>query len=122
MDTPTTLPFEQFWRWVQLHPNCILRAGTPEAVLYDDDDLHWHFAAEEGSTLVVQVLRGKRLLGEIILDPEQLAYVEVLPGDVPEEFVFELVAETEQERFAPYFFVFSHGLDETERPVQHRVH
>ena len=45
------------------HPNCIVRAGTPEAIMYDDEDLHWHFAVEGTSTLLVQVLRGKRLMG-----------------------------------------------------------
>ena len=36
MEPPFTLPFEKFWNWLVTHPNCILRAGTPEAVLYDD--------------------------------------------------------------------------------------
>ena len=40
-----------FWNWLAAHPNCILRAGTPEAVLYDDEEFHWHFAAEGGGTL-----------------------------------------------------------------------
>ena len=57
-----TLAFDAFWTWLQAHPNCIIRAGTPEAVLYDDEDLHWHFTAEGSDTLVVQVLRGKRLV------------------------------------------------------------
>src|ERR671935_111677 len=29
-----TLSFGAFWTWLQAHPNCILRAGTPEVVLY----------------------------------------------------------------------------------------
>ncbi len=44
-DSPT-LAFDEFWRWLVLHPNCIVRAGTADSVLYDDDDLHWHFANE----------------------------------------------------------------------------
>jgi len=35
-----TLSFQAFWTWLQAHPNCILRAGTPEVVLYDDDLLY----------------------------------------------------------------------------------
>src|SRR6185503_1298854 len=61
MDDPTTLSFEPFWNWLVSHPNCILRAGTPDTVIYDDEDLHWHFGAEGDSTMSVQVLRGKRL-------------------------------------------------------------
>src|SRR5207237_2834510 len=70
------LPFDKFWKWLQGHPNCILSAGTPEAVLYDDDDCHWHFASEEDGTLLVQVLRGKALVGEIAIVPRNITYVQ----------------------------------------------
>lgn len=116
MEPPFTLPFDTFWRWLMVHPNCILRAGTPEAVLYDDDDLHWHFAAEDGQTLMVQVLRGKRLMGELFVEPEGISYVEVLPAEEEQEHVFELISETESDRFAAYFFVLVHGWDEEARP------
>jgi hypothetical protein len=114
MEAPFTLPFETFWPWLMTHPNCILRAGTPETVLYDDDDLHWHFAAEGDQVLLVQVLRGKRLVAELLLDPEQIAYVQAVLPERENEFPFELVAETEQERFAAFFFVLVHGWDEEE--------
>jgi len=65
MEDAITVTFEEFLTWVVTHPNCILRAGTPEVVIFDDDDLHWHFAAHEDGTPVVQVLRGKRLIGEL---------------------------------------------------------
>jgi hypothetical protein len=42
-----------------------MSAGTPETVIYDDDDFHWHFAAEEDGTLLLQVLRGKQIVAEI---------------------------------------------------------
>ena len=109
-----TMPFDEFWRWLMAHPNCILRAGTPDSVLYDDEDLHWHFAAEEPSTLLVQVLRGKRLLGELLLDPEQISYVQAAPPERADEHVFELMVENEQERFAAYFFALVHGMEEGE--------
>jgi len=81
MDDPTTLSFEPFWGWLTGHPNCILRAGTPDAVLYDDEDLHWHFGSEGDATVSVQVLRGKRLLGEILVEPEQVSYVQGTAGE-----------------------------------------
>ncbi len=109
MDPPFTLPFETFWNWVVTHPNCILRAGTPEAVLYDDDDLHWHFASEGETTLLVQVLRGKRLIGELLMEPEPVTYVQGVQGQREGEHVFELIVESEKDRVVAYFFVLAHG-------------
>ena len=105
-----TLPFEAFWTWLQAHPNCIIRAGTPEAVLYDDEDLHWHFTVEGSETLVVQVLRGKRLVGELLIGPADVAYVQAVAGD-EDEYVFELITETETDRVAACYFVLSHAYE-----------
>jgi hypothetical protein len=110
----TTVPFDAFWTWVQAHPNCIIRAGTPDAVLYDDDDLHWHFTAEGTDTLVVQALRGKRLVGEILIGPADVAYVQGVSGE-EDEYVFELISETETDRVAAYYFVLSHAYDAQDR-------
>ena len=111
MEEAVTLTFEVFWSWLQTHPNCILRAGTPEAVVYDEDDLHWHFTSQEDGLPIVQVVRGKRLLGELFLLPEQVTYVQGASGEEEGEYVFELVSETEEERFVAYFFVLVHGYD-----------
>ena len=110
----TTLAFDAFWTWLQAHPNCIIRAGTPEAVIYDDDDLHWHFTSEGMETLVVQAIRGKDLVAEILVAPGEVAYVQGVAGD-EEEYVFELISESETERVAAYYFVLSHGFDAEER-------
>ena len=121
-DPLATLPFDTFWSWLLLHPNCILRAGTADAVVFDDDDLHWHFAAD-GALLFVQVIRGKRLLGEVVVDSERVAYAQALGEDREGEFLFELVEEGETERTAPYFFVLSHAYDEEKpRGPEHAVH
>jgi hypothetical protein len=117
-----TLPFETFWNWLMSHPNCIVRGGTPECALYDDEELHWHFAAEGEETLLVQVLRGKRLLGEIFLSPEEVAYVQMSAGDTEGEHQFELIAETESDRTVAYFFVLSHGYEEQEGVTPGHVH
>lgn len=124
MDPPFTLQFDTFWNWLVTHPNCILRAGTPEAVIYDDDDLHWHFATEGATTLLVQVLRGKRLMGELLMDPEQITYVQGVAGQHEDDHVFELISETEKDRIVAYFFVLAHAYeDEDERPfTPGRVH
>ena len=114
MQPPFTLTFDVFWKWLGSHPNCILRAGTPEAVIYDDDDLHWHFTSEEATTLLVQVLRGKRLIGELLLDPDQVTYVQGVAGPREDEHVFELITEGEKDRVAAYFFVMAHGYEDAD--------
>ena len=116
------MDFETFWSWLVIHPNCILRAGTPEAILYDDDDLHWHFANESEETLVVQVMRGKRFVGELLVQSEQVSYVQGTEGEQEGEYAFELLAENEKGRFAVYFFVLAHGFDEEGTLHKERVH
>lgn len=110
-DIMTTYTFEVFWSWLMRHPNCILRAGTVEATLYDDDDFHWHFASE-GSGVYVQVIRGKHLVGEIGIDTERVSYVQYVGEDPETEHMFELVLEDEKQSAASHFFVLSHGLEE----------
>lgn len=122
MDAPYTLPFDRFWGWLVNHPNCIVRVGTPEAVLYDDEDIHWIFGVEDDRTLLVQALRGKRLVGELLVERDQVAYAEAVPQEQADEHVFELISETEADRFAAYFFVLSHGFDPEGAPTGPRVH
>jgi hypothetical protein len=117
----TTLPFETFWTWLQAHPNCIIRAGTPEAVVYDHEDLHWHFTAEGADSFVVQVFRGKQLVGELVLTPADVSYVQGVAGE-EDEYVFDLISESETDRVAAYFFVLSHGYDTSDRPSGRAVH
>ncbi len=119
---PQTLGFDAFWNWVLAHPNCILRAGTPEAVLYDDEDLHWHFASEGPNRLLIQLLRGKRLLGELVVEPDLVSYVEASAGEHEGEFHFDLIEENESERVAAYFFVLAHGFEPADVATPSRVH
>lgn len=121
---PQTLAFDAFWGWLVGHPNCILRAGTPESVLYDDEEIHWHFASEGPERLIVQLIRGKRIAGELVVEPDQVAYVEITSGEQEGEWVFDLIAENESERFSAYYFVLSHGYDGQEGsvPAPGRVH
>ena len=118
VDAMSTYPFQVFWSWLMLHPNCILRAGTAEAVLYDDDDLHWHFAAD-GATVYVQIIRGKRLMGELAIDTDRVSYAQYGGEDREGEHLFELVAENEAENSALHFFVVSHGFDSDDEVPAH---
>jgi len=107
------IDFEKFWTWLSAHANCILRAGTPEVLLIDHDDFHWHMAREDENTYVVQLVRGKELVGEIVVMPQEIAYV--MPVDTQnDDVVFELLVETEVSREVAYHFVMAHGYDEAE--------
>ena len=113
------IPFDKFWKWLLGHPNCILSAGTPEAVLYDDEDFHWHLGAEEEDTMLVQVLRGKQILGEVLIAFRSVAYVQAeQKGE--EEHVFECIVEAESERVAAYHFTLSHGYTTEEAATKGR--
>jgi len=122
MDEPVTLDFDSFWSWLATHPNCIVRAGTPEAILYDDESFHWHFATEGDATMLVQMIRGKRLVGEMLVVPEHISYVDGAPGDQEGEFVFELISESESDRMSMYYFVLAHGFDGADEPDGRHVH
>ncbi len=109
---PTTLPFDEFWRYLQAHPNCILRAGTPDASLYDDDDLHWHLGSEiEGSgTVLVELIRGKHLVADVAFAVGDVSYVQ-LEAEEGEDWRFEVILESANDRVATHFFVMSHPYE-----------
>lgn len=119
---PQTIPFDVFWNWIVGHPNCILRAGTPEAVLFDDDDLHWQFESEAMDRYVVHLIRGKHLVGELVVEPESVAYVEASSGETEGEFVFDLISEAEDDRLVAWFFVLTHGYEPEDTHPAVRVH
>jgi hypothetical protein len=108
----TTLQFEKFWRWLQGHQNCILRAGTPEVVLFDREEFHWTLLVEDDATYVVQLAQGKELIGELLVFPAEIAYVQVEPSEQEGEFLFECVSETTEAREVAYHFVLAHEYDD----------
>jgi hypothetical protein len=118
----STLSLGVFWAWLIQHPNCILRAGSRDSVLFDDEDLHWHLTGDGPFGFLVQVVRGKHVTGEIRLNSDQITYVEGGPGEHEGEFVFELIAEDESDRTAAYFFVLSHDYEAEDRPAKSPVH
>jgi len=117
-----SLSFDTFWNWLVVHPNCILRAGTDEVVIFDDDDFYWHFTVDPEGERVVEVLRGKRLIGEIVIDPQRVSYVQPVEGEQPDEYPFELVAAEGDDRRLAYFFVLTHAYDTDETAPRQRVH
>lgn len=110
MTHPDTLSLQDFWPWLADHCNCILRAGTPDSILYDDDDFFWRFTHENPNTLLVQVVKGKRLVGEVFIESDLVSSVRITPGE-KEEVIFDLMAEAEGEEQVLYYFVMTHGYD-----------
>ncbi len=118
--TALTVPFDKFWTWLHGHVNCIVRAGTPDAFLFDHDDFHWNLTSEDESTLVVQLVRGKELVGELVVFAQEIAYVQSEPGD-SDEHVFECIVESPNAREAAYVFVMAHEFDDdVEQPTKDR--
>jgi len=110
----STLTLERFWNWLLNHPNCILRAGTADAALYDQEDFHWHFEQEGPSQEVIQLIRGKQLVGEMFLDTRDIQYVQAIPDNESGErgwYLFELVGGPKEEPLPMYHFLMSHGPD-----------
>jgi hypothetical protein len=109
--TSQTLAFDKFWNWLQAHRNCIVRVGTPYSVLMDHEDFHWEILAEDADTQILQLVRGKELVGEVIVLAAEIAYVHC-PASDTEEQIFECVVETADAREVAYHFVIAHGYDE----------
>jgi hypothetical protein len=110
-----TLPFDRFWKWLKHHPNCILRAGTSEAWLYDHEDLHWHLEEGPERHPSVQLVRGKQVLGEMILDVRDVAFVQATldsEEDGERRYLFEVVGGDRAEPYAVYHFLVAHGFEE----------
>ena len=122
MNAPFTIPLESFWAWLVNHADCILRAGTPDTVIHDDEDFHWRFGTDDRSFFTVQVLRGKRLMAELVVKPDRVTYVEAVAVENQEEHHFELISETERDPYAAYFFVLAHGYEEAGDSPGGRVH
>ena len=118
----TTLSFDTFWRWLSGHVNCILRAGTPEAVLFDHEDFHWTVVEEDENTKVIQLARGKELVGEMIVFPQEIAYVQTEPSEAEGEWMFECVIEGENAREVAYHFVMAHEYETAEHKTEKWTH
>jgi hypothetical protein len=114
VETGATLAFDRFWRWLKRHPDCILRAGTPDAFLYDQDDLHWRIDEDDDRVPTVQLLRGKALLAELAIEVREVLFVQVTPDPEGEagQTVFELVGGSGDEPYPVYHFVLAHGFED----------
>lgn len=110
-----TLSFEQFWLWLGAHHNCIVRGGTPDVLLFDHEDYHWHLFTEDDGAYIVQLVRGKELVGELVVVANDIAYVQSEPNE-HDEHVFECIVESAEHRDSAYQFVMAHPFDEADQP------
>ena len=110
MEVAVTLTFEEFWTWVQQHYNCVLRVGTPDAVIFDQETFHWRFLMLEADLWLVQLAQGKNTVAEMAVIPSKVTYVQALPGEA-DDVLFEMISETDQGRDVVNHFVLSHGYD-----------
>ena len=59
------------------------------------------------------------MVGELLLDPERVTYVQGAGGEREGEFVFDLISEGSTERLSAYFFVMAHGFEEEDEETSH---
>jgi hypothetical protein len=64
----------------------------------------------------VQLVRGKQLVAEIVLDVRDVLFVQATPDGEANEghFLFEVVGGGREEPYPVYHFLLGHGLDAEE--------
>lgn len=107
-----TLSFEQFWKWLQRHTNCIIRVGNPDCYLYDHDDLHWHLDRDDQGGPVVELVWGKKLIADLSLELREVLFVEIVPDEQPGHYLFEVIGGPKDDPLPVYSFLLSHGYEE----------
>jgi len=108
------LTLERFWRWLSEHPNCVIRAGTPDSTLFDFEDYHWEFHEEEEGHAIAALIRGKNLVGELVIDKTSALFVQSsIDVEAPQSghWMFEIIGGGKDEPLPVAFFVMSHGLE-----------
>ena len=111
---PAPLTFDLFWKWLQDHSHCVIRAGSGEMSVSDHDSLHWDFFAEDDGRAVCQAILGKALLAEIVIERGDVLFVQTSPDlEDPQRnaWLFECVGGTRDDNYPLYSFVMTHGIE-----------
>ncbi len=110
-----SLTMDEFWAWLNLHYNCILRAGGPGFVLYDQADVHWHLGTDPDGITFVQLIRGKETTAELYFNPADVHYVQPTAGE-EEQVLFECMGASDGQ--VPLcHFLMTHDYDVAELPT-----
>lgn len=114
-----SLSFDEFWGWLVGHLNCIVRAGSREAMFFDHQDFHWHVMMMEepdvpgGLLHILQLRRGKELVGDLTILSGEIGMIQCYPGP-NDEYVCEALAKSGLDEPALYQFVMEHPIEEHE--------
>lgn len=114
-ETAPPLTFERFWRWLLDHPNCVVRAGSEQCLLLDHDDFHWDFLEEEDGHVIVQLVKGKALVAELIISRRDVQFVQasVDPENAAAGYwMFELIGGPKEDSFPVAHVLMSHGIEQ----------
>ena len=118
MSTTTTaaapLTFDVFWRWLQEHRNCLVRAGAGDTTVFDHDALHWDFFDEDDGRAVCQAILGKTLVAEFLVERAEVLFVQAsLDAEDPARghWLFECVGGAGKDSYPLYHFVMTHGME-----------
>jgi len=114
-ETAPPLTFDRFWRWLLDHPNCVVRVGSDDCTLIDHDDLHWDFLEEEEGNVIVQLVKGKALLAELIIARRDVLFVQAsldVESAAQGYWLFELIGGPKDETYAVAHVLMSHGMEQ----------
>jgi len=110
----TPLTFDQFWRWLLDHRNCVVRAGAGDVALMDHELIHWDFFEEDDGRAVCQAILGKSLVGELVVERSEVLFVQASP-DLENAssggWNFECIGGSREDSYPLYFFVLTHGME-----------
>lgn len=115
--TASPLTFDAFWRWLMDHRNCLVRAGSGDVMLMDHELLHWDFFDEDGGRAVCQLIFGKGLVGEVVIERSEVLFVQASPDvENPQSghWLFECIGGPREDSYPLYAFVLSHGMESTQ--------
>lgn len=108
------LTFDQFFRWLQDHRNCVVRAGSADVMLMDSELTHWDFFDEDDGRAVCQLILGKALVGEILIERSDVLFVQASP-DIEQaqagHWMFECFGGPKDDAYPVFVFVLSHGME-----------
>lgn len=113
----TPLTFDQFWRWLSEHRNCVVRCSAGDTHLFDADSLHWDFFDEPDGRAVAQLVLGKTLVGELVLERGDVVLVQAsVDVEHPQSghWVFECMGGSRDDAYPLYVFVVSHGMEQAQ--------
>ena len=114
-ETSAPLTFDRFWRWLLDHPNCVVRVGSDDCTLIDHDDFHWDFLEEEEGNVIVQLVKGKALVSELIIPRRDVLFVQAsldVESAAQGYWLFELIGGPKEETFAVAHVLMSHGMEQ----------